>query len=447
MILLMFLFFHTDNIYQRDILNEIELRGIEFERSTMLLDEPQHYFKKETLSKLPRYFNSAVSFSSSFSMDTTSIMELFPSLRLTEGDYGFCVDFMVKKGGSGWPQKEWKKGILGAYRKAYFFMDKKPFFFMFGKNRLTLNSGIVMDNTDPPHNMLYFDYKFKNFVFSYFFSQLTPDSISAVIYNRFLAGHSLDLSFRGLTLSFTELCMFYNDVYFPDLYFLNPLVIYHLKSWNGEKFGETNIFWVPSVKYEFDNSMLKVELGVDELQYDRYLLGEEMRYVPPQLIWRAGYYRTDFLISESYLSLEYSGCTRWTLNHGEEVLNWVNHREVMGNIGNSDRDKFRIFFLKHFNRFDFGINLSYKRNGEGTISESDDYWGSGRKEEFYPKDYFLTGVVEKTLEFSPIIRLKSDNLLIDLSPGLSSIKNYKHEVGENKIFASFSVFFSYTFKK
>lgn len=442
MFLLTFLFFYTENICNRDVLNEMELRGIEFERRTMLTDEPFHYFSGKTLLKLPDYFNPAVSFSSSYSSDTVSVLKLFPSLRFTERDYGFCVDFIVQKGNSVWPHKEWKKGIKGAYRKAYLFVDKTPFFFLFGKNTFTLNNGTLLDNTDPPHNMFYFDYKFSNFIFSYFFSQLTSGSFGADTYNRFLVGHSLDYAYKSLTLSLTELCMFYNDAYFPDLYYLNPLVIYHLKAWNGDKEGETNIFWLPSVKYKFGSSMIKAELGVDELQYDRYLLREEMRYVPPQLIWRTGFYLVDFPVPESFFSIEYSGATRWALNHGEEILNWTNHREIMGNIRDSDMDKLEIFFLKHLEKLSLGFRASYGRYGAGTISEEDNYWGGNIP---YPQDFFMVGVVEEELTFSPVVRFKSEDYFIELSPGLSGIKNYNHESGEEKISPSLSVFFSYTF--
>lgn len=418
-------------IVNRDLPYEMELRGVQFSRYTFRFYDPPFFIEPEYINNLPVYFKNHISISSSFSFDSIGDFYFSPFVKYNAERFIVAVEPVFKIGNTGWPEQKWQNFLCGAYSRAYIYWHRKPFSILYGRNRLSLNSGVVIDQIDPAIDLIYLDYRKKTLLFSYFFSQVSPYKDDTLFLNRYLVGHSIEFTKGGLNLSFTEVCLFFNYGNSPDFYYLNPLVFYYEKGFDTGLHGETNVFWIPAVKYKFGKNLINFELDVDDFQY------QITTYAPPKIAWRIGYHTIDFLTPRSYLSLEYFGSTRWVFTHGTYILNWQNRKETMGNLNDCDEDVIRLYFLKHLTLYDLGFDASFKWNGAGSVNERDIYWGNGP----YPRDYFLTGTVEKRINFSPIVQSNLKNYFAYLSPSISYAWNHQHILHNNKWLYGLSIKF------
>lgn len=332
----------------------------------------------------------------SFDKDRITI-DFYPRFIYDNGIYGVVIEPIFRVGKViGWPYIKWNNAIAGAFSRAYFFYDKTPFTLFVGRNRFQMNLEGLIAEEDPPMDLIFASYINKHFNFSYFTGELDPliTSESTYVYvpgelkHRYISGHSLELKGRKFSLSFSEIAIHFTQNNLPDPYYLNPFSLYYSRCFESEIYGINNIFWILSGNYWGGKFSSHFEFLVDDFH-----LPDNTGWVPHKLAWIFKSYIVDFPLIKSISGISYTGATRWTYTHKYRLLYYNNLNEVMGILNENDFDKLEFFVKKHYSRnFDIKTCFSFKRKGEANVDEKDIYGLIGIA---YPKDYFLTGIVEK----------------------------------------------------
>ena len=437
-------------LYERpvpdDILHEYFIRTNHPSYFTTRFSIPLDFVKTETNLKQNPYFKSLYSpltFNFYLHGDTSLVFLFYPRLHLSSRNWGLVIEPLFKTGEApGWPYHEWEGFLYGAYSRAYVYYTRPPWMFLLGRNKLQVNLEGLFSEDDPPFDMFFANYKKGLLHFAYWFGQFnsmkTHDSTKYykpnIIYNRFVSGHTIELVYRNMSLSFSEIALIYSLNNFPEFYYLNPFVIYHVKGWDSGLNGEQNIFWVLAGNIWLRTCSFHGELIIDDYQY------RMEKYVPPKIGWIGAAYIVDFPLKNSVSGFFYRGATRWTFTHGISLLYWENKEEVMGNFDENDFDEFKIFTRKHISKkFDIKWEINYKRKGEASVEDVDPYW----QEADYPRPYFLTGVVEKTLGFANSFEIFADIYNVRVRVGGEYIWNHKHRKNSKATGFNISLYFSY----
>ena len=429
-----------------DILHEYFIRTNHPSYFTTRFSIPLDFVKTETNLKQNPYFKSLYSpltFNFYLHGDTSLVFLFYPRLHLSSQNWGVVIEPLFKTGEApGWPYHEWEGFLYGAYSRAYAYYVKRPWMFLLGRTKLQLNLEGLFSEEDPPFDMFFVNYKKGLIHFAYWFGQFDPwytkDSTHWYkpnrLYDRFISGHSLEFLFKNFSFSFSEVSLFFSRTNFPDLYFLNPFMIYHVRALDSNEGGEHNVFWILAGNLWLKRASLHGEFIVDDFQY------RQVKFVPPKIAWIGEAYIVDFPLKNSISGLSYKGATRWTFTHGISLLYWRNREEVMGNFDENDFDEFKIFTRKHLsNKFDIKWEINYRRKGEASVKDLDPYWEPSD----YPRSYFLTGVVEKTLGFANSFEIFADIYNVRVRVGGEYIWNHKHRKNSKATGFNISIYFSY----
>lgn len=346
--------------------------------------------------------------------DSAYTFDFYPRLLCRKQGYGLVIEPLFRIGEiRGWPAIKWQNVLCGAYSRAYAFYQSPKVLLMAGRNKLQLNLEGLIAEEDPPMDMLFARYNGKKFYFSYFAGQLSSEEATdssyyyelGKLYNRFISGHSLEYRSTNFSASFSEVVVYFSRTNFPDLYFLNPFMLYHPRVLDDTEGGEHNTFWIIAGNYWGKRYSTHLEFLVDDFH-----LPDPDQWAPHKLAWIFKSYIIDFPLNSTVSGISYTGATRWTYTHGLSLLYYNNKREVMGVLNENDFDKVEIFTRKHLSKsLDIKGNLNFKRKGEGSVSDRDIYWERGID---YPQDYFLTGIVEQ--RFGPGIEFYVHNPRISL---------------------------------
>jgi len=340
---------------------------------------------------------SLLSLNFDFTLNKSLTLDLYPRFFYENGKWGIVVEPLFRMGEvTGWPNIKWHGALCGAYSKAYFYYHCPSFLMMFGRNRIFLNLGGLLSEEDPPMDMFLALWKSKRFNFSYFLGQLDaqiPTDSSRFyevgkLYNRYLVGHSLEYKGKRFTLSFSEVALFYTESNVPDLYYLNPFMLYHVRALDTEERGEHNVFWTFSYNYWGKKISFHEEFLVDDFH-----LPDPVQWAPHKLAWIAKIFLREFPAKGFSTLISYMGATRWTYTHGLSLLYFQNRGEIMGALNDNDFDQVEASIKKQISRnWDIRGVIWYKRKGEGGVREKDIYWESRLD---YPYSFFLNGVLEK----------------------------------------------------
>jgi hypothetical protein len=355
-------------------------------------------------------------------------IDFYPHFIYDKINYGVVIEPILRVGKiTGWPYIKWENKLVGALSRAYFFYDGNPFTFCIGRNRIQLNLEGLMAEEDPPIDMFLFSYKKEFFNFHYYTGQLdarvTSDTTSFYIVgelkNRYISGHSLELRGGKFSFSITEVAIYFTQTNLPDPYFLNPFSLYYSKHFDEREYGEHNVFWILAANYWGAKFSSHIEFLIDDFH-----LPDPDQWAPHKLAWIFKGYVIDFPFKASVSGLSYTGATRWTYTHGLSLLYYNNRGEVMGNLNENDFDKIEIFTRKHFsNKLDLKTSFWFKRKGEANTEEKDVYWERGID---YPREYFLTGIVEKRLGTGIELDFHTPRIVIRSNFEYDWIWNYKH---------------------
>lgn len=292
-----------------------------------------------------------------------------------------------------------------------------------------------MADNDPPFDHFLVKRSSKHFQGFWFFGEFDPitprDSlrdypdtlnwwyIGNKTYRRFISAHGIEARIKRFSFGFTEIALFYNAQNFPNLIYLNPIMLYYPVVWDLGKARESeqNIFWVTYFNYFKDNYSFHFEFVVDDFQLEK-----EGVYLPNRFAWSILLNMCDLVFPNSLLSLEYSGAFRWTFNHRIYLLKWVNRGELMGKLSDVDQDEIKVSLNRFFDGILLGNSFGCRRKGPGTISEHDPFFThfSYPREsllshiehlELFNKAFFVRFSNKKTLQraFVEVVYLKKDS--------------------------------------
>ncbi|MEO0258121.1 MAG: hypothetical protein ABIM32_01630 [candidate division WOR-3 bacterium] len=419
--------------YQRVIPEEMKfeeaLRHKSYPLSNVVFSIPSVY----DIGQISKYYvifdSSLLNLNFEYFRDSLWTLDCYPRFFYGKKKYGVVIEPQFRVGAvRGWPNIKWQNLVCGAYSRAYLYYDFPGFLVMAGRNRISLNLEGLMAEEDPPVDLILFVHRGKHFDFSFFTGQLDskiPKDSSKFfetgkLYNRYISGHSLQYKLKNFSCSFSEIAIFYSRTNTPDFYFLNPFMLYHPRVLDAVEGGEHNVFWIISANYWGAKYSTHLEFLVDD-----FYLPDPDQWAPHKLAWIFKFYSLDLPFRNSISGFCYSGATRWTYTHGLSLLYYENRSEVMGALNENDFDKIEIFSRKHFgDRFDLRGALWFKRKGEGSVNEKDIYWESGID---YPREYFLTGVVEKRFGQGLEVEWRDKRFLIRVSAEHDLIWNKGHE--------------------
>ncbi len=330
-----------------------------------------------------------------------------------------------------YPRHLWRNFAAGDFMNCYYLFEARTFKFFAG--RLTPRIGptpaepLLFSGNAPPFDLVGFTFRKGRFDFSYFFTFLGRETCDSS--QRFLNFHRIFYHPSSrVSLYFSETAVYGGKNAFPDLYYLNPFVLYYPRLWNRRLLLE-NIFWAFGLNIRENSKGAYCELVIDDFPYS------PERNEHPKLAWLIGLLlREPFSLKSSVLAVNYRGATRWTFGHRTPYLSFIYDSTLIGPEEGNDFDRITIELRKQWNR-DFGIfSLSYLRKGEGTPFEEEP---TGN----FPDPYFLTGVVEKRLtlnvEYAHLIGMRT---LLGLKVHISNISNYQHKEGQKTVFCNACIF-------
>lgn len=365
-------------------------------------------------------------------IDSSKIYGLFllPSFRMRWDNFNVIIEPCFKFFDYPcWPRIKWENLLSAAYYNAFWrvrFSSKIDM--IAGRFKINLYEGGILSGDDPPLDGILWRIANNRFYFYYFASQLdskiTQDSTNwykrNMIYKRFLFGHGFEFRFKKHTFSFSEISLSFSVDNKLDWVYFNPLMLFYVRGWDTWEYGERNIFWILSANYWGAKYSTHLEFLVDD-----FYLPDPDQWAPHKLAWIFKFYSLDLPFRNSISGFCYSGATRWTYTHGLSLLYYENRNEVMGALNENDFDKIEIFSRKHLgDKFDLRGALWFKRKGEGSVNEKDIYWESGID---YPREYFLTGVVEKRFGQGLEVEWRDKRFLIRVSAEHDLIWNKGHE--------------------
>jgi Capsule assembly protein Wzi len=353
-----------------------------------------------------------------FSATPTSKLFVFGSLSLDE----------QKARDSRYTGKKWR-GLAGGIDQAFvayaignFSGTLGRFSEYWGDSRsLALSSRVAMDG-------LGYHYRWGRLSLSYRLARL--DGLSperdgvAEFENRYFAAHRLDLRLsQKIRVGLYEMVVFGGPGRQIDLYYLNPILLYHASQLN-EKSDDNTILGFDVTIHPRKGTRLHAELLVDDFQLDNKVQSDNE---PDEIAIAGSIYQAD--VSHGCdLIARYERVTNRTFNQALARNRYTHEGRLIGGALGNDYDRME-FSIRRWMSPSWLVDLqsSYHRQGEGNI---DDSWStpwmdiSGSYSESFP-----TGVVEQTATFA----LRSAGfvknfLYFDISAGVQNIKNEGHDL-------------------
>ncbi len=225
------------------------------------------------------------------------------------------------------------------------------------------------------------------------------------ILNRYISLHGLEVTYKKLTLGFTESVLYSGEGRLPD--YFNPLQLYYGEQYDFATTHNDNIFWDFYGNLRMDKQRVYWEIFIDDIQYERSTYKD---YEPQQFGIIAGF---SGYIKDIYALLEVSFLTPWVYN---QHFDW--NRYVIDSISPGSQygpDHLHIFLnLMKENKkgFFYTFNTEILSKGENGY---DDEW-------IFPdtiytdlNDIFLSG--DETTEYEILA-----GLLYKTSYGMLSLK-------------------------
>ncbi|MGB9824911.1 MAG: hypothetical protein ACPLN0_07510 [Candidatus Hydrothermia bacterium] len=354
--------------------------------------------------QIKRINSSLLLVNTEYFRDSAGTFDFYPRFFYRKQNYGIVIEPQFRLGKvRGWPNVKWQNVVCGAYSRAYFYYEFPKLSVMAGRNKIQLNLEGLLAEEDPPIDGVLALYRGKRFNFGFFTGQLdsrVPKDTTIFyevgkLYNRYISGHSLEYRLDNFTASFSEVAIYYSQTNMPDWYFLNPFMLYHPRILDAREGGEHNVFWILAANYWGAKFSSHLEFLVDDFH-----LPDPNQWAPHKFAWIFKFFVLDFPFRRSFSGFYYTGATRWTYTHGLSLLYFNNRGEVMGSLNENDFDRVEVFVRKHLGEnLDARIALWFKRKGEANTDEKDIYWDYSVSHSDYPREFFLTRVVEKRLGF------------------------------------------------
>lgn len=352
---------------------------------------------------------------------STKYILLAPGLNISYNNLNIGISIIIKRGDSIlYPRKLWNNLFAADYNALFLEYKHNPFNFAIGRIPIKWSvspiSSMIFPGYEPGLDVIYYGIQNKKVSFDYFFSTVYDDEPM-----RYLAAHRILLKpFKNLQIGFKDIILYKTKTGEIDFYYFNPLAIYYLRQWSIDSSGFTNSI------FDFTG-----ELILGDLHFYGELLIDDFPYVklyhenPRMGILFGGAWK-----SNRYAALlEYVRINRFTYCYYTfaPYMGYKYFDIPMGHPEGNDFDVITLLLLKKIGEREAGFTLSYSRHGEGTLDEV--YRSTSEESE----DYFLSGIIEKTLRINYFISTKLLNLFkMQISISHCIIHNYSNTSGLTK---------------
>lgn len=374
--------------------------------------------------RVKKYLEGLDGFGASVRVRSDSTLRAFVSPYYTgERDrVRVFMEVMVKMGESNeYPNRSWEDVVASDYVRASLQTELEGFGLLLGRESLKWGpspfSPLLLSGSSPPFDMAYAHYRGHRFQVSTFFTALDARGDTS----RYLTGHRVEcMPLSGLFLGMSEIVLHGGHRAFPDLYYLNPLVVFYPREWNVGR-PKANILWAMDASYFGHGWGAYGELMIDDYPYEATEKNEA-----PKLGLVLGVRVVDLLRSGEYVVLEYARVNRWCYGH---TLAWQRYAYLGYSIGHplgNDFDRVLLSATEHVCDFlDLEVSAHYTRKGEG---RTDDPYPEGE----FPDDYFLSGVVEERRGAGLGARYVTGSLwTVELGGGWDTMRDYRHVSGNS----------------
>ncbi len=303
--------------------------------------------------------------------------------RLTVGMVGYNVNISVEArygNEHSYPYHKFKGLIASDYKRAYLGFNAKGMKFIIGRERFKWSEGLMLGNAYHHLDGIYVLKDNKNYVFSFLFSKLSSDMDT----NRYISAHRFMVKRHNFAFGLQESVVYGGYKEFPDIYYLNPLVLYYPKLWNDRETNE-NVLWSFPFVVKYSNNIVSWEFLIDDFPYDQ---DSKARGEHPKLGFSASLY-----MFRNNLSMKFNAraLTRWVYTHKTSYLVYQNDSTCMGNGDGADLASISSdFFMRISHNTWLDFYLKYMIKGEGNIFD--------REPLHFPNEYFLSPPLKRDMD-------------------------------------------------
>jgi hypothetical protein len=451
---LTFFLFASHNIVTLELIDELLVRGIRviqfpstrpysWEEVTKKLNKitPNSQVSSWLIERLKerQYKAQGKSFSVSGIKDTITSVSIVPSFWLSHNKFRIWVEPLFKIGDDGLYPKCYLKDKVGFDYNTGYLSYNSQFCALLGRDRLSWGPSIrsnllLSERRNPFFDMLSFSY-FKSFwKYSLFFTRLNDmygDSIEFVgdtlitkgRMTRFLTGHRIEFKWKDLlSLGLSEVALSPS----LELYYLTPVFAYLPYEVNLRPNIDHNFIGLVDMRLFLPNFSIYAEFLVDDIQYAKDKVGCRE---PDHLGLNIGLEVADILkIKRTFFQLEYTGMTRWVFTHSKIWHRYLYRDHPIGHPLGPDFDEIYGKILYHFNQsLDIYLSTSFIRHGEGRIDSKWPIHYPPQEGDEYPKNNFLSGIIEKRIIITSGINLfRTHSMSVYLDLEYTLIWNYNH---------------------
>ena len=332
---------------------------------------------------------------------------------------------------AGYVGKKWR-GLAGGVEQSFITAQFKNFDLHLGRFRSFwgIQKSLLLAESNALDGFQY-SFHYKKISFTYRFAklnQLQTDLQTTVFDNRYFAGHRFDIRLhKKLKLGIFESIIFGGVGRTAEFNYLNPLMSYHAEQLNNNvndnSFIGGDFVWYPKQNYK-----LYGQLFIDDYQIEKETQGDQE---PNEYGFILGGYAVNLLPSYD-LRIEYIKITNRTYNQAYERNRYTFENNSLGYFNENDFDKTNISFTRWLStKSSASLNFSYKRKGEGNISDSWTEPWLDSNEPYY--ETFPFGTVEKTTTVSGQYKgFLYNNFYIDAQLGIEQIKNRNNVISDSE---------------
>jgi len=248
--------------------------------------------------------------------------------------------------------------------------------------------------------------------------------------NRYLVGHRIDLRlWRNLRLGLYELNVFGGVGRSPELYYLNPLQLFHAAQLNEHKNDNTllgaDLIWLPRKGYSVHGQLL-----VDDYQIDNSAQSDQE---PNEIAFVLGATRSGSVGTWlPDIEVEYTRIANRTYHQLHARNRYVYRGRPLGHSLGSDADSLALLcrFWPGRNQ-SLTVETAYARRGEGSL---DGPWTEpwmetdGAYSEVFPSGTVESGYYLRlsAVGYVPLTRYTSDHLFATIDAGHGWLDNVGH---------------------
>ncbi len=338
-----------------------------------------------------------------------------------------------KQGGEFDGRKSWR-GFSGRSDQVYIRYSGQRSHLQIGKDRLWMGLGLVMSGGNS-FERIQAEYRFNRNIKLFFFTgQIDKTFDSAVVYNRFLAGHRAEFSIGGLQLGLSEIAIYGGQGRYIEPYYFLPLYVFQAEQLN-QTLTDDNIIWDMDIKAIKPPFRFKAELMVDDFQIDRET---ESDREPTEAGFAA---QADWAWMDRPLMIttgaKYQMVTNWTFNQPGSWNRFLLNGLPLGLEYGNDYQNISMETVMLGKRGRGGLEIYLLRKGEGTI-ETD--WTEPWINDPDWKPKFPSGTIESRLgvktEISYCLKRMAANgigggCLVNIGADWARVKNRGHLPGQS----------------